>query len=61
MRKEQGIWVFTAGEPLSASTVGETIAEARRERDRRNLTTNTKRTGEKGGVSHRQLKCSGSG
>jgi AbrB family looped-hinge helix DNA binding protein len=37
LRKELGVWVFDSGEPLSASTVEETIEQIRRERDERNL------------------------
>jgi AbrB family looped-hinge helix DNA binding protein len=37
LRKKQGVWVFRAGEPLSAETVNQTIAEVRRERDLSNL------------------------
>src|SRR5579864_4262837 len=33
LRKKGGVWVFRAGEPLSAETVNHTIAEVRRERD----------------------------
>ena len=37
LRKKRGVWVFHCGEPLSAATVDETIEQARRERDERNL------------------------
>ena len=37
LRKKRGVWVFHSGEPLSASTVEETIQQVRRERDDRNL------------------------
>jgi AbrB family looped-hinge helix DNA binding protein len=37
LRKKHGVWVFHCGEPLSASTVEETIAQVRRERDEGNL------------------------
>jgi AbrB family looped-hinge helix DNA binding protein len=37
LRKKYGVWVFDSGEPLSASTVEETIEQVRRERDERNL------------------------
>lgn len=37
LRKELGVWVFYSGEPLSASTVEETVERIRRERDERNL------------------------
>lgn len=37
LRKKRGVWVFHCGEPLSASTVEETIEQVRRERDDRNL------------------------
>jgi len=37
LRKKNGVWVFHCGEPLSATTVDETIEHVRRERDERNL------------------------
>jgi AbrB family looped-hinge helix DNA binding protein len=37
LRKKRGVWVFHCGEPLSAATVDETIEQARRDRDDRNL------------------------
>lgn len=37
LRKKHGIWVYRAGEPLSASTVENTIRQIRRERDAQNL------------------------
>jgi AbrB family looped-hinge helix DNA binding protein len=37
LRKKCGVWVFHCGEPLSASTVEETIEQVRRERDEGNL------------------------
>ncbi len=37
LRKKRGVWVFHCGEPLSASTVEETIEQVRRERDDENL------------------------
>jgi AbrB family looped-hinge helix DNA binding protein len=37
LRKKRGVWVFHCGEPLSASTVDETLEQVRRERDDRNL------------------------
>ena len=37
LRKKKGIWVFRAGEPLSASAVNRTLREVRKERDRKNL------------------------
>ncbi len=37
LRKKKGIWVFRAGEPLSAVTVNDTIEETRSVRDRSNL------------------------
>jgi len=37
LRKKRGVWVFHCGEPLSASTVEETIDQVRRERDEGNL------------------------
>jgi AbrB family looped-hinge helix DNA binding protein len=36
LRKKRGVWVFHCGEPLSASTVEETIEQVRRERDEGN-------------------------
>jgi AbrB family looped-hinge helix DNA binding protein len=38
LRKKQGIWVFRAGEPLTAAVVAQTVKEIRQERDRENLT-----------------------
>jgi AbrB family looped-hinge helix DNA binding protein len=35
LRKKHGVWVFHCGEPLSASTVEETLGQVRRERDER--------------------------
>lgn len=37
LRKKQGVWVFRCGEPLSATTVRQTIEQVRRERDEQNL------------------------
>lgn len=37
LRKKHGIWVYRAGEALSASTVENTIRQIRRERDAQNL------------------------
>ncbi len=37
LRKKHGVWVFHCGEPLSASTVEETVEQVRRERDDQNL------------------------
>lgn len=37
LRRKHGVWVFRSGEPLSASTVRDTVREIRRERDARNL------------------------
>src|SRR5216684_7234796 len=37
LRKKRGVWVFNSGEPLSASTVDETLEQVRRERDDRSL------------------------
>jgi len=37
LRKKRGVWVFHCGEPLSASTVEETIEQVRREREVANL------------------------
>jgi AbrB family looped-hinge helix DNA binding protein len=33
MRKKDGIWVFRTGQPISAASVNETIAQVRRERE----------------------------
>ena len=33
LRKKHGIWVYRAGEPLSAATVEKTVRQIRRERD----------------------------
>ena len=37
LRKKHGVWVYRAGEPLSATTVEKTVRQIRRERDVRNL------------------------
>ncbi len=37
LRKKRGVWVFHRGEPLSATTVQETVEQVRRERDDQNL------------------------
>ena len=37
MYKEQGVWVFDSGRPLSAETVNKTIRHIRNERERRFL------------------------
>ena len=37
MRKEQGVWVFDSGQPLSAEVVRKTIQRVRRERERSTL------------------------
>jgi AbrB family looped-hinge helix DNA binding protein len=37
MRKEQGVWVFDSGQPLSVETVNKTIRRIRNERERRFL------------------------
>lgn len=37
LRKKHGVWVYRSGEPLSATTVRDTVREIRRERDARNL------------------------
>lgn len=37
LRKKHGVWVYRSGEPLSASTVRDTVREIRRERGARNL------------------------
>ena len=35
LRKKDGVWVYRAGEPLSAAVVEETVREVRREREER--------------------------
>jgi AbrB family looped-hinge helix DNA binding protein len=37
LRKKRGVWVYRSDEPLSASTVQETLERVRRERDQENL------------------------
>jgi AbrB family looped-hinge helix DNA binding protein len=37
LRKKKGIWVFRAGEPLSASAANRILRGVREERDRKNL------------------------
>src|ERR1700692_3746131 len=37
MRKEQGVWVFASGRPISVGTVNKTIRRIRDERERRFL------------------------
>jgi AbrB family looped-hinge helix DNA binding protein len=37
MRKEQGVWVFDSGQPLSVETVNKTIRRIRNEREHRFL------------------------
>ena len=37
LAKEQGVWVFRTGKPLSASTANATLRSGRDERDRGNL------------------------
>ena len=37
LRKKKGVWVFRAGEPLSAATVNQVLERVRQERDRDNL------------------------
>jgi AbrB family looped-hinge helix DNA binding protein len=37
LRKKRGVWVYRLDEPLSASTVEETIERVRRDRDEHNL------------------------
>jgi AbrB family looped-hinge helix DNA binding protein len=37
LRKKRGVWVYHCGEPLAASTVEQTMAQVRRERDDYNL------------------------
>jgi AbrB family looped-hinge helix DNA binding protein len=36
LRKEQGVWVFDSGVPMTAKFVREVLREIREERDRRN-------------------------
>src|SRR5882762_6894806 len=46
LRKKQGIWVFSAGEPLSAKAVDDVFKRVRRERDESNLgRTESKKSG----------------
>lgn len=37
LRKKRGVWVFRAGEPLSAEAVNRTLQTVRRERDQQTL------------------------
>jgi len=37
LRKKRGVWVYRSDEPLTASTVQETLERVRRERDEENL------------------------
>lgn len=37
LKKKRGVWVFRSGQPLSASTVQNTIEQVRRERDEQHL------------------------
>jgi AbrB family looped-hinge helix DNA binding protein len=37
LRKKHGVWVYSAGEPLSSATVEKTVRQIRRERDLLNL------------------------
>ncbi len=37
LRKEDGVWVYSTGEPLSASLVEKTVQRLREERDLQNL------------------------
>jgi AbrB family looped-hinge helix DNA binding protein len=37
LRKKHGVWIFHCGEPLSATTVQQTVEQVRRERDNQNL------------------------
>jgi AbrB family looped-hinge helix DNA binding protein len=37
LRREDGLWVYTVGEPLSDSVVEQTIEDIRRERDEQNF------------------------
>ncbi len=37
LRKKHGVWVYSAGEPLSDAVVQETLRQVRRERDEENL------------------------
>lgn len=43
LRKKHGIWVYRAGEPLSAATVENTIRQIRSERDAQNVGPGKKR------------------
>ncbi|MBZ5530342.1 MAG: AbrB/MazE/SpoVT family DNA-binding domain-containing protein [Acidobacteriia bacterium] len=37
LRKKHGVWVYRAGEPLTAAVVEKTVQQVRRQRDARNL------------------------
>lgn len=37
LTKEKGVWVFRAGEPLSASATDAVLKSIRKERDRKNM------------------------
>jgi AbrB family looped-hinge helix DNA binding protein len=37
LAKEKGVWVFRAGQPLSASVTDDLLAEIREQRDKQNL------------------------
>jgi AbrB family looped-hinge helix DNA binding protein len=37
LRKKHGVWVFRAGEPLTATEVEKTVRQVRREREANNL------------------------
>jgi len=37
LRKKHGVWVYSAGEPLSHAVVQETLRQVRHERDEENL------------------------
>lgn len=37
LRKERGVWVYRAGQPLSAAVTDQTLRQVRDERDQRNM------------------------
>lgn len=37
LRKKHGVWIFRAGEPVSAATVEQTVEQGRRQRDEQNV------------------------
>jgi AbrB family looped-hinge helix DNA binding protein len=41
LHKEQGVWVFRAGEPLTQSTVDKTVQQVREEREAQNFGKNS--------------------